>query len=288
VVSATLVACAPEISSPGKSNDALQEAPDGKIPPHTSRNPFDIPLSEAELQKREAIATELRQQMQTDIYNNAVATLAANSRLSSGKSGSAVLNSAPNEVIPAQPSQQVPDVTIAAAPQSTLPSQPQRVSQNSPAPESPPAPDDASSQPASTASPAVMATATKNLANGFHDYETTKKVADDAPFEIVRNTWDPTTLTLTALDTKVVYHEIVINRGNCSAYISNTDINYKITYDKLHDFYFGKYGDHILIQALNSREPHLSYAEQSSARVCEVLEVELRTSEGVSKYSFIQ
>ena len=152
--SSILIACTATISSPGKSNDALQAdmsychagslslhnqsvinclgglgdtikyadgsipsvtgrdnranviAADGKIPPHTSRNPYDIPLSEAELRKREAIATDLMGKIRTDMQSGARSASGAEQ-----SNGQAPATTTDASISPRLPMQSVPAAT---------------------------------------------------------------------------------------------------------------------------------------------------------------------------------
>ncbi|HEY5328285.1 MAG TPA: hypothetical protein VIJ79_00230 [Acidobacteriaceae bacterium] len=243
-LSFTLTACAQAtITSPGKSDDAIRADmnscdtgsltlhdrsvidcfnvhgdtityADGRMPPFTFSNPYNMPLTASEVQQRKA---------------------AANIVLERWKA--AARESAQSASVTAQPSQQNPDGTSVAPSQSSMPSQPQGVSQDDPTTVKPPAPAGTNSQPTSTASAANedtpsqdkpgwlarVATATKNLVDGFHNYQKNKDQADqisdnqnfDKYFDVKSAIFG---ITIRSRVDGLILTGFSANGGRCSAY----------------------------------------------------------------------
>jgi hypothetical protein len=265
---------------------------DGTIPPYTAGNPYDVPMTAAEVQRRTAAATAVLERWKA-----------------------AARESAQSAGVTAQPSQQNPDGINVAPPQSSVPSQ--RVSQDNSAPESPSAPASASSQPTSTASagnedvtsqdkPGLLervATATQNLANGFRDYETTKTSTEEAPFEISFESHS--VVNITTLDSDIVLKNIIIDKTHCNPFIGVYhfgDDDYHGNPNPYHSFrpVAMNYGDKLRILAFDREvtEQALDHSKLNGDNIlgatlsgrhdCTIYEMEIDTNKGAWSYRFHQ
>ena len=327
-LSFTLTACAQAIiSSPGRSDDAIRADmnscdagsltlhnrsvidclnihgdtityADGRIPPFTFSNPYDIPMTAYEVQQRNAAANVVLERWKATARENDQAA-----------------------IVSAQSTQQNPDGTSVAPPQSYLRSQPQRVSQDDPMTVEPHAPAGTNSQLASTVSAASadtpnqdksgwierVATASRNLVSRFQEYERgidhVHTASDEAPLET--NFESHSVIIITALDSDLKINNIVVDKGNCNPFYAEYhfgEYNYHGNPNPYHLFQSAmfQYGDKLRILAFDRTvtEQALDYSDKSRDGLlgatllgqhdCTIYEMEIDTNRGNWSYRFHQ
>jgi hypothetical protein len=148
-----------------------------------------------------------------------------------------------------------------------------------------------------------LATATKNLANGFHEFETTKKVADEAPFEVKLES--RSVVIITALDSDLEFNDVVINKGHCNPFyaVYHFEFNYEGNPNPYHLFEPGttkEYGEQLRILAFDTEvtEQALDHSPVTGHNIlgatirgvhdCTIYEIDIVTNKGGGKYRFQQ